>query len=128
MGDPTVDKFHCYECGKPEVAHASLFPRAPVVVLDSDSDAKGHTLLLDNGMAHPGSQRLPHTKSSWDFNVCTPCYLIQRAEVYPDDDFTLGTMKLKMNAEVRRLESEYKEAVVLAWAREIIAKHESKEN
>lgn len=126
MSNPDVDRYHCYECGSPEVAYASLFPRQPILVGDS-VDAKGETIYLANGMPHPGSQRLPGTKSNWDYNVCTPCYLKQRKEVYPEDDFTLGEIKLRMNAEIRRLKAEYQEAQQVEWAKAILARQQAKE-
>ena len=101
------------------MAHASLYPLEPVVVSD-DKGAKGHVVLAEHGLPHPGSQRIPGTKSSWDFNVCTSCYLAQRKRRYPEDDFSVGEQKLRMNAEIGRLKKEYAKASALAAARSLL--------
>ena len=132
MPHPDVDRNHCYECGKEDVAHASLYPLEAIVVGAASGDAalypgenrsdgaKGSIVLTENGQVHPESQRLPGTKTSWDYNVCTSCYLEQRKRRYPDDDFTLGTLKLQMMDTIRRLRREYQKVAQIEAAKKLL--------
>ena len=132
MAHTEVDRNHCYECGGNDVAHASLYPLEAIVVGAASGDAalhpgenrsdgaKGSIVLTENGQVHPESQRLPGTKTSWDYNVCTPCYLEQRKQRYPGDDFRLGAMKLQMMEKVRRLKDEYLKAARIEAAKKLL--------
>jgi hypothetical protein len=65
------DPNHCFECDSEDVALGSLKPQRVTNILKT----------IPNGR----NTQVDVPRSSSDFNVCTPCYLKQYAEVYLGD-------------------------------------------
>ena len=110
MANPTVDRSHCYECGKEGVAYGSLYPLEPVLGAGVG--------LVNRGEGH---EHFPPMRFNADFNVCGPCYLEQRHRRYPEEP---EPMRVHMDMEIAGVRAKYQAAQELAWAYQIIAKHQ----
>ena len=88
MPDPSVDRFHCYECGSEDIRYTSKFPLEP---------HSGHGTVRD-GFS-------PDLKFNWDYNVCAPCYIEQHKIAHPEEPVP---EKVFFKMEMEALHAKYK--------------------
>lgn len=90
MPDPSVDRYHCYECGGDEIRYVSKFPLKPHEGYGTGRDMSASGL-----------------KFNWDYNVCAPCYIEQHKKAHPDEPVP---KKVFLRMEIEAIEAKYKEA------------------